>query len=144
MHFKLPTREFSGCLVSRIWCFDCCGPGSISGLGTEENPHQATAGSSCCGSVVTNPTRIHEDTGSIPGLAQWVKDPALLWLLLWHRLAAIVPIRPLTWEFVYAAGMALKRPKKKKTKAHVFPCIFKLHLKTLGSSHRGAVVNESD
>ena len=30
-----------------------------------------------CGSVVMNPTSIHEDVASIPGLIQWV-NPALL------------------------------------------------------------------
>ena len=34
-------------------------------------------GSSHCGSVVMNPTSIHEDAGSVPGLTRWVGDQAL-------------------------------------------------------------------
>ena len=33
--------------------------------------------SSHCGAVETNLTSNHEVTSSIPGLAQWVKDPVL-------------------------------------------------------------------
>ena len=39
-------------------------------------------------------------------------DLALLWL--WHRPAAIAPIRPLAWEPAYAAGAALEKAKRLK------------------------------
>ena len=46
----------------------------------------------------------------VGGRRSW--DLVLLWL--WHRPAAIAPIRPLAWEPPYAMGVVLKRPPQKK------------------------------
>ena len=58
-----------------------------------------------------------EDAGSIPGLAQCVRDLALLWL--WLRSAAAAPVGPLAWEPPYAAGAVLK--KKRRDEGQVIP-----------------------
>ena len=79
------------------------------------------------GSVVMNPSSIHEDAGLIPGPwsvglrirccccgihGRGSSDLALLWL--WCRLAATVLMGPLAWELPYAAGAVPKRFKKRK------------------------------
>ena len=81
------------------------------------------------GTAQTNPTRNHEVGGSIPRLAQWVKDPVavscgvgcrhgsdptLLWL--WRRPIATTPIRPLAWEPPHAVGAALENTKSQNKK----------------------------
>ena len=105
----------------------------MSGAGNEEKGIKYKKGregekkSSCCGLAVMNPANTHEDPGSIPGLAQWVKYlgchelwcRSQTWLgpgvaVAVCRPAAAAPIRLLVWELPYATHVALKNKNKNK------------------------------
>ena len=54
------------------------GGGVVPTPSADQSGLNKLSSSSHCGSVEMNPTSIHEDASSIPGLTQWIKDPALL------------------------------------------------------------------
>ena len=120
-----PTVKLSTLLY---YIFTICQLWSKGNLFPNNDLKESKTRSSRCGLGVTNLTSDHENSGLIPGFAQWVKgsdvdvncgigckhrsDPTLPWL--WHRLEATALIRPLAWELLYALCVALKRLKKKK------------------------------
>ena len=71
-------------------------------------------------SGLRTPHSIHEDEGSIPGLAEVLKDPCSTGRSCCGcgvRLQQLqLQFDPLAWELPYATGVGIKRKKQQKSK----------------------------
>ena len=84
-------------------------------------------GSSCCGTAEMNLTIICDDVHSIPGLAQWVRDLALLWAVVQVTDAAWIlqasscssHLTPRLGTFICHGWWSPKKPKKKKSLLYI-------------------------
>ena len=94
------------------------------------------------GAAETNTTRNREVVGLIPGLAQGLR----IWCcrVLWCRLAATAPIRPLAWEPLYAVGAALKGHKNKNKPKKTLKVKWKQSICPLHWFLRAAATNTTD
>ena len=67
-------------------------------------------------------THTHENAGLIPGLFEWFRDMALLWL--WCRPTAAAPIQYVVWELLCATVVPPTTPPKEDFVCFLFVCLF--------------------
>ena len=112
--------------------------------------------SSHCESVVKNPTCIHEDVGSIPGLTQWFKGSSIATscdvVHRWGLDLAVVKAgscssdsTPSSGTSIFQGAVLKRKRKKKKYNIQVLRDNYKRYNKCIMAIHnkRGAIINNN-